>query len=240
MSAERKEFSQTSSTFPIKKLDSEKAIEWGNAYLRNPGGVNASLQQLLAKHEHLYAFLVDMDSLRTLLSNRKPHNISYFDGSLVMLQAIENSYFRGGKVLPVIKEGICEGYFNNLLDIENNHHEFEEIKKDLYIPPEQDLKPNDLYFTVTNGLSDPKKVTRVVSALHSGSRGKIREFRQKEKIFFEAAIGNRAGILPRSYQHGILDVYGAFEQIELSERIEELVREPVISIPASFEDGWEL
>lgn len=236
MSLERQQV-KTDGVFPVSIPAAIDAYVWMKKNLeislKNPTDPSIhenELAKLRSQQPNLFFFLDQMKHLRGSIMFSQDNKFSYDNGILFMMRTLQNQFQSAGQSFPTLSEASMLSYFQNLIDVETNHHDTN-ILKDL-----QGINQNSplLPYALANLSLSPNTQTpafiqaREAFIINSGQAAHIlcdgEEFGRN--IMLKGEVANRFGPI-QGFVYGATDVYMAIKQFGEAKSLRRLLRDEV-------------
>lgn len=205
------------SAFPISQFSAEYAARWCNSNIRSDMGRETALLRMHAMQPELGEFLGDMEKLRSTFYGSVEFKKGYESGSIFMFEALRNEYQSTLRLFPNITKTDANMYFQDLLDIENNHFEIEKLKAEKEINPKIALSPL-IFREIMHSSKDSASLSRLIDSFMNISEYKAEDLTHEEvgRALTPGGIGTQLGNT-HSMLMGAIDVYEIVKRAEEKE-----------------------
>lgn len=223
-----------SSIFPVGLDSAVGAYVWMRDNLEdhskgriNPESQEQELTRLRAKQPRLFLFLDQMRDLRGTTMLSPENRNSYYNGLIFMARTLENHYRAQKQGFPFFGEACLIGYFQDLIDVENNHFEISLLKEAQGIEEKDPFFPSSLNSLILSGFAPENQLHRVTETFIISSENAAHKVCDDEefgrKIMLKGELANRYGPI-KGFAYGATDLYACVERFEKAKQLRRLLR----------------
>lgn len=210
--------------FPIPTQTAIDAYVWMRDNLEttskdemSPDLREGELIRFRKKQPIFFLFLNQMKYLRGATMFSSDNETSYENGIIFMMRTFQNNFRQSGQVFPELSAASLSGYFQNLIDVENNHFAIEQlIKTQGIINRQTPLLPSTLASIALDTNAQTPELLRVKETFRLNSEFMARDLCDGEDlggIMHRGDVANKFGPI-MGFTYGATDVYGAIKYFE--------------------------
>lgn len=226
MLIETRDVFDSSPMLPLSESSVSDATRWAIAKLT---GEERTQQMAILPHiqPDLYLFLTDMCQFRANIMMGDMEKDSYMNGAVFMQKAIENNQIYHRKIPLSFTEGPISGFFQDILDVENNHFEIENLKELCGLESDEWLTPKNFLDLSTNSALNCPYLSRLAYAARLQTHDNVAELKRDEKEVESALVNSHIVSLLGpidGFLFGASDVYGIYKKMEMGKIIDKWIR----------------
>lgn len=235
MERQRPDLFNKDNSINIENCSIADAIAWANAKLTTLESQHIEVIKLKEEQPDAFAFMEGMKKLRTSIMISRDQVDTYTNAFLFANRVIQSDTDAKRKLFIPIDDEPFTGYFNDLIDIENNHFEVDAIKMDNGIPENFDLQPSTLAMIFERGKSNSHYLAKVGKTFIDNSESETAYMLDAE-TGLRTILSNRNFINTFGYgyleglKYGMADFYGGIRKSRDASNISNVLRTKVRGI----------